>query len=105
MKSLAILEAIVAVYDDWGIGDGVTQPVVLSADRAHFRSVTAGAAVIVGRKTMEDFPHGRPLKGRYNIVVTRQDMEIPEAEVVHSRSSCSRRKTREMHCARRCKYF
>ena len=26
MKSLAILEAIVAVYDDWGIGDGATQP-------------------------------------------------------------------------------
>ncbi|MBP3208740.1 MAG: dihydrofolate reductase [Oscillospiraceae bacterium] len=84
MNNLTKLEAIVAVYEDWGIGDGTTQPVVLSADRARFRSVTAGAAVIVGRKTMEDFPHGRPLKGRYNIVVTRQDMEIPEAEVVHS---------------------
>lgn len=78
------LEAIVAVYEDWGIGDGGTQPVTLKADRAHFREVTQGAAVIVGRKTLEDFPGGRPLKGRHNIVVTRQAPEIDGAEVVHS---------------------
>lgn len=77
------MEAIVAVYSDWGIGDGRTQPVTLHADRAHFREVTAGAAVIVGRKTMEDFPGGKPLKGRTNIVLTRQDAEIPGAEIVH----------------------
>ena len=79
-----MLEAIVAVYADWGIGNGTTQPVVLSADRAHFRSVTGDAAVIVGRKTLEDFPGGRPLKGRHNIVVTRQDLTVLGAEVVHS---------------------
>lgn len=79
-----MLEAIAAVYEDWGIGNGSTQPVVLSADRAHFRSVTAGAAVIVGRRTLEDFPGGRPLKGRHNIVVTGQDLEVPGAEIVHS---------------------
>ena len=78
------MEAIVAVYSDWGIGDGRTQPVTLSADRAHFREVTRGAAVLVGRKTMEDFPGGKPLKGRHNIVVTRQETEIPGAETVHS---------------------
>ena len=42
------MEAIVAVYGDWGIGCDGTQPVVLKADRAHFREVTAGAAVLVG---------------------------------------------------------
>ena len=78
------MEAIVAVYSDWGIGDGGTQPVVLHADRAHFRTHTAGAAVIVGRKTMEDFPGGRPLKGRHNIVVTRQNLTIEGAEVARS---------------------
>ena len=78
------MEAIVAVYSDWGIGDGGTQPVVLHADRAHFRAYTAGAAVIVGRKTMEDFPGGRPLKGRHNIVVTRQNLTIEGAEVARS---------------------
>ena len=79
-----MLEAIVAVYADWGIGNGITQPVVLTADRAHFRSVTKDAAVIVGRKTLEDFPGRRPLKGRHNIIVTRQDLTVPGAEVVHS---------------------
>lgn len=78
------MDAIVAVYSDWGIGDGGTQPVVLRADRVHFRQVTDGAAVIVGRKTLSDFPGGRPLKNRHNIVVTRQDLEIEGAEVVHS---------------------
>ena len=78
------MEAVVAVYADWGIGDGGTQPVVLSADRKFFRELTEGAAVIVGRKTMEDFPGGRPLKGRHNLVVTRQDIEVPGARVVHS---------------------
>ena len=78
------MEAIVAVYSDWGIGSDGTQPVVLKADRAHFRDLTMGAAVIVGRKTLEDFPGGRPLKGRHNIVVSRQDISIEGAELVHS---------------------
>ena len=78
------LEAIVAVYADWGIGAKGTQPVVLKADRRHFRAVTGSDAVIVGRRTLEDFPGGRPLKGRRNIVVTRQALEIEGAEVVHS---------------------
>ena len=76
------MEAIVAVYSDWGIGSGGTQPVVLKADRVHFRELTMGAAVIVGRKTLEDFPGGRPLKGRHNIVVSRQELTIEGAEPV-----------------------
>jgi len=78
------MAATVAVYADWGIGSDGTQPVVLKADRAHFRQVTGNAAVIVGRKTLEDFPGGKPLKGRHNIVVTRQDIQIEGAQVVHS---------------------
>lgn len=78
------MEAIVAVYSDWGIGSGGTQPVVLKADRTHFKELTDGAAVIVGRKTLGDFPGGRPLKGRHNIVVTQQDIEVPGAQVAHS---------------------
>ena len=78
------MEAIVAVFSDWGIGSRGTQQIVLKADRAHFRELTAGAAVIVGRRTLGDFPGGRPLKGRANIVVTRQEIEIEGAEVAHS---------------------
>ncbi len=78
------MEAIVAVYSDWGIGRNGTQPVVLKSDRAHFRALTMGAAVIVGRRTLADFPGGRPLKGRHNIVVTRRaGLEIEGAQVVN----------------------
>ena len=78
------MEAVVAVYADWGIGRDGTQPVVVSADRKHFRTVTDGGAVIVGRRTLADFPGGRPLKGRANIVITHQDIQIEGALVVHS---------------------
>lgn len=78
------MEAVVAVYSDWGIGRNGTQPVVVSADRKHFREITGSGAVIVGRRTLEDFPGGRPLKNRMNLVITRQDIQIEGARVVHS---------------------
>ena len=74
------MNAIVAVYSDWGIGCGGTQPIVVKEDRRHFRETTGSAAVIVGRRTLADFPGGRPLKGRRNIVLTRQKLDIPDAE-------------------------
>lgn len=78
------MEAIVAVFSDWGIGSEGSQQIVLKADRKHFRELTAGAAVLVGRKTLEDFPNGTPLKGRDNLVLTSRQIEIPGARVVHS---------------------
>jgi dihydrofolate reductase len=78
------MEAIVAVFSDWGIGCAGTQQVVLKADRAHFRELTKDAAVIVGRRTLADFPGRKPLKGRHNIVVTRGNPEIEGAEIAHS---------------------
>ncbi|MDO4982271.1 MAG: dihydrofolate reductase [Eubacteriales bacterium] len=78
------MDAIVAVNDDWGIGADGTQSFVLRADRKFFSEMTKGCAVIVGRRTMEDFPGGKPLKNRPNIVVTRSEVQIEGAEVVHS---------------------
>ena len=78
------MELIVAVYDDWGIGCEGTQPVALSADRKFFRETTRGCMVIVGRKTIEDFPGKKPLPGRVNVALTRSDIEIPGFTVVHS---------------------
>jgi dihydrofolate reductase len=71
------MELIVAVYDDWGIGKDGTQPVTLSADRKFFRETTRGAAVIVGRRTVEDFPGQKPLPGRQNIMLTRTKRAYP----------------------------
>ena len=73
------MDAIVAVYSDWGIGADGTQPVILKADRQHFVELTRGRTVIVGRRTLADFPGGRPLKGRRNIVLTRGDTVIDGA--------------------------
>lgn len=78
------MDAIVAVYADWGIGAGGTQPVVLKADRQRFVELTRGKTVIVGRKTLADFPGGKPLKNRRNIVITRQKIDIEGAETADS---------------------
>ena len=71
------MELIVAVYDDWGIGKDGTQPVALSADRKFFRETTRGAAIIVGRRTVEDFPGQKPLPGRKNVMLTKSATERP----------------------------
>lgn len=53
----------------------------LKADMAHFRTVTAGRPLMMGRKTWESFPK-RPLPGRPNLVVTRnRDFRAPGASV------------------------
>ena len=78
------MDVIVAVYADWGIGAGGTQPVVLHADRKHFRELTDSAAVIVGRKTLADFPGGKPLKGRHNIVLSSTAPRVEGAELVRT---------------------
>ena len=76
------MDLVVAVYDDWGIGADGTQPIALSADRKFFREVTKGALVIVGRRTVADFPGGKPLPGRTNVMLTRTMREQPGFTVV-----------------------
>ena len=78
------MELIVAVYDDWGIGCCGTQPVALSADRKFFREQTRGAMVIVGRKTLGDFPGGKPLPNRVNVVLTRGSVDMEGVVICHS---------------------
>ena len=78
------MELIVAVYDDWGIGCEGDQPIALSADRKFFRKTTAGSTVIVGRKTVGSFPGQQPLPKRRNIILSRQDIAIPDFELAHS---------------------
>ena len=78
------MELIVAVYDDWGIGKDGTQPIALSADRKFFREMTRGCMVIVGRRTIADFPGQKPLPGRVNVALTRSNAEIPGFTVCSS---------------------
>lgn len=79
------LHAIVAVCDDWGIGAAGDMVVENRADMRHFVAKTSGHTVLMGRRTLESFPGGRPLKNRRNIVVTRDaSFEREGAEVTHS---------------------
>ena len=84
------MKLIVAVYEDWGIGRDGTQPVALTADRKFFRATTRGATVIVGRRTIEDFPGKKPLPGRTNIALTRTVREIPGFTVCTSPEEAAR---------------
>ncbi|GAA6120067.1 dihydrofolate reductase [Acidovorax sp. FG27] len=55
------------------IGQGGTMPWHLPEDLAHFKQLTLGSPVVMGRKTWDSLPpRFRPLPGRANIVVTRQ---------------------------------
>ena len=79
------LSVVVAVDLNWGIGYKSTQNLVVPEDRRHFREVTGHGTVIVGRRTLMDFPGGRGLKNRRNIVLTRDGgFEAEGAETAHS---------------------
>lgn len=79
------MDIVVAADENWGIGFEGTQNLVVPEDRRHFREVTGHGTVIVGRRTLLDFPGGRPLKNRRNIVLTRDpDFTVEGAETAHS---------------------
>lgn len=65
-----MVSIIVATAHDGAIGVKGDLPFHLSPDLRHFKQVTLGKPVIMGRKTFESLPGG-PLPGRRNIIVTR----------------------------------
>ncbi len=65
------MNLIVAVDSNWAIGYQNKLLVSIPADMRFFRDETTGKAVIMGRRTLETFPGGQPLKNRTNIVITR----------------------------------
>ena len=78
------MNAIVAVDAKWGIGQGNELLFSLRGDMKHFRAMTTGKTILLGRKTLETFPGGRPLPNRRNVVLTTCDKEIEGASVVHT---------------------
>jgi len=66
------------------IGKGGAMPWHLPEDLAHFKALTQGAPVLMGRKTWESLPpRFRPLPGRLNIVITRQESPAGAAQHRH----------------------
>ena len=77
-----MISLIVAVAENGVIGDRNALLWHISEDLRHFKAVTTGHPVVMGRKTWESL--GRPLPNRTNVVITRQNIEIPGCTVVHS---------------------
>lgn len=77
-----MVSVIVAVAENGVIGDRNTLLWHISEDLRHFKSVTTGHPVVMGRKTFESL--GRPLPNRVNVVVSRQDIGLEGCRVVHS---------------------
>ena len=79
------MNLIAAVDRNWAIGKDNKLLVRIPADQKFFRETTTGKVVVMGRKTLESFPGGVPLKNRTNIVLTRNpDYRVKDAIVVHT---------------------
>lgn len=79
------MNLIVNVTENWGIGFENKLLVSISADLRRFAKLTTGKTVVLGRKTLETFPGGQPLKNRRNLILSRDpDYKVEGAEVVHS---------------------
>jgi len=72
------MNAIVAVDENWAIGCEGKLLFDIPEDMAFFRRATQGKVVVMGRCTLESLPGGRPLKGRTNIVLSRDKGALPE---------------------------
>ena len=78
------MNLIAAVDQNWAIGNKNELLVRSPADQKFFRETTTGKVVVMGRKTLESFPNGLPLKNRTNIVLTHDHTyKVPGAVVVH----------------------
>ena len=81
------MNLIVAVDKNWAIGNKGKLLVSIPSDMKFFREETSGEGkvVILGRKTLETFPGGRPLPKRLNVILTKNpDFKVDGAVVVHS---------------------
>lgn len=79
------MNLIVAVDNNWAIGNKNELLVRIPNDHKHFREETTGKVVVLGRKTLETFPQGQPLKNRTNIILTTdRKYQVKDAIIVHS---------------------
>ncbi len=71
------LSIVVAIAEDRAIGRNGILPWRLSSDLRHFKRMTMDKPVIMGRRTWEELK-GQPLKGRWNIVLSKGAPDVPE---------------------------
>lgn len=82
-----MISLIVAIAHDNVIGRSNDLPWYLPADLKHFKEITTGHTVIMGRKTYDSIAArlGKPLPNRHNVILTREEkFVVPGATVVNS---------------------
>lgn len=79
------MNVIAAVSLNWGIGREGELLFHIADDLRRFRAMTLGGTVVMGRRTLDALPGGRPLDNRRNIVLTREPSFFrPGVEVAHT---------------------
>lgn len=79
------MNIILAADRNWAIGKDNELLIHLPGDLKYFKRMTTGKTVIMGRKTLESLPGGKPLPNRRNIILTRSaDFKVSGAEVLNS---------------------
>ena len=79
------MQIIVAADENWAIGKDGDLLWHLPEDMKFFRQTTTGNVVVMGRKTLDSFPGGKPLKNRVNVVLSgNPDFSREGTVVVHS---------------------
>ena len=79
------MNLIAAADQNWAIGKNNSLLISIPQDMRFFRETTSGKVVVMGRKTLESFPGGKPLKNRVNIVLTSNpDYSKEGVIVIHS---------------------
>src|SRR5699024_1189782 len=79
------MNIIVAVDQNWAIGKDNKLLIQIPEDQRFFRNETINKVVVMGRKTLESLPGGKPLKDRTNIVISSNKNYKPQGViVVHS---------------------
>ena len=67
------MRMIAAVDENWGLGKNGGLLTSIPEDMRFFRQTTQGKVLVMGSKTLRSFPKSKPLPGRLNIVMTRQN--------------------------------
>ncbi|WP_416729410.1 dihydrofolate reductase [Fictibacillus sp. JL2B1089] len=90
-----MISFVVAMDENLAIGKDNDLPWYLPNDLKHFKNVTMGKPIVMGRKTYESI--GKPLPGRENIVVTRdENYQAEGTTVVHSVDEVLKKETEEL---------
>ena len=91
-----MIRAIVAVDKNWAIGKEGKLLTSIPDDQRFFRLTTTDQVVIMGRKTLESLPGGKPLPNRVNVIMTRnEDFHESDVIIAHSVEEALKKKKKE----------